>query len=378
MCTCSSNLWVPVFPGQGRYPVIDIEEYNRKLYFADANRLYAFDGNGWSDIQSPLDMPSLQSYGDKLYIAGSSGKIYSYDGSTFTEVYNTNSQYAKTLAVYNNKLYAGTYLAKPVKLYYFDGNTWQEDTGFSNILYCPSYICSIDSMGVYNGKMYLGGSSGKIYRYDGSTWSILKTYDDVYAFQDMKVFNGKLYLATRDQSTRCPMYIGSSGFCGRVIEYDGTNWKTVLDYSYPTYHDGYWIYSLEEYHGKLYAGTADKIYMWDGNYQNNWQLTFNSATGAQYALVMKTWNDRIYVGFGNGVIEKDDTLPPTTSTTTSTTSTSTSTIKTTTTVSSCSCTAWGATGTCCGSRLIPKEYWVRTCTPKGCQAESKCEGACFA
>jgi subtilisin family serine protease len=43
----------------------------------------------------------------------------------------------------------------------------------------------------------------------------------------------------------------------------------------------------------------------------------------------------------------------------------------------CTCTNWEPTFECCYSRYSSKEKWIRTCTPKGCQAESKCEGFCF-
>jgi len=300
------NPWETSYIGQGGYPIIDIEQYNGKLYFAsNNNNIYVFDNNSWSMIQAPTSVLSIQNYTDgKMYVTGSGGNIYSFDGSNFTQVFSTNSQYAKMLGVYNNKLYAGTYLANPAKLYYYDGSSWQQDTSFASILNCSAPFCSIDSMAVNGAKMYVS-SGGTIYRYDGS-WSILKQYDDVYAFQDMKVFNNKLYLATRDQSTRCPMYAGGSGFCGRVIEYDGTNWNTVFDH---IGNDGYWMYSLEVYNGRLYTGTANKIYMTsDGT---NWQLTFNSLESAQYVLALKTWNNKIYVGFGNGVMFKDDMLEPT-------------------------------------------------------------------
>ena len=73
----------------------------------------------------------------------------------------------------------------------------------------------------------------------------------------MQVYDGKLYSATRDQSWRKPMYQGGIGFSGRVIEYDGENWATMLD------HD-YWVFSLETYDNKLYAGTANKIFIYNG------------------------------------------------------------------------------------------------------------------
>jgi hypothetical protein len=48
-------------------------------------------------------------------------------------------------------------------------------------------------------------------------------------------------------------------------------------------------------------------------------------------------------------------------------------VTTTTVPKPCTCTAWKPTFTCCSG----KEKYTRTCTPKGCLAESKCEGACF-
>ena len=65
-------------------------------------------------------------------------------------------------------------------------------------------------------------------------------------------------------------------------------------------------------------------------------MNFNSLEGAQYAMVMKTWNDKIYVGFGNGVMFKDDLNEPVTTTTTrpttTTTKLTTTTTRTTTTI----------------------------------------------
>jgi len=145
--------------------------------------------------------------------------------------------------------------------------------------------------------MYVS-SGGTVYSYNGTQWSIAKTYDDVYAFLDMKIYNGNLYLATRDAGTRCPLYQGGSGFCGRVIEFDGNNWTIVFD------HD-YWTYSLETYDGKLYVGTANKIYTFNGT---DWNISFNAIEGAYYAISMITFNNTIYVGMGNGYIFEDPAL----------------------------------------------------------------------
>jgi hypothetical protein len=150
-------------------------------------------------------------------------------------------------------------------------------------------------MGVYNGKMYVS-SAEKIYQYDGSSWGIIKQFTDVARIGDMKTYNNKLYIATTDVGSRCI----DTSFCGRIIEYDGTNWNTILDHNGS---GGYWMFSLEVYNNKLYAGTANKIYVYDGA---SGYLSFDNVAGAQYVLSLKTWNTNLYGGTGGmNVIKKN-------------------------------------------------------------------------
>jgi len=173
-------------------------------------------------------------------------------------------------------------------------SNWHVDTAFSTILNFSGSFGSIDSFAVYDNKMYIS-SGGTVFSYNGTHWSTAKTYDDVNAYLDMKVYNGKLYLATRDQAWRKPHYQGGTGFSGRVIEYDGENWTEALD------HD-YWIYSLETYDNKLYAGTANKIFTYNGT---DWAVSFESTEGAYYAISLMTYDGKIYAGMGNGYIFED-------------------------------------------------------------------------
>ena len=147
----------------------------------------------------------------------------------------------------------------------------------------------------YNAGIMYVASGGTLFYSDGTTWRVARTFDDVMALADMQVYNGKLYLATRDQGWRKPMYQGGTGFSGRVIEFDGENWTTVLE------HD-YWIYSLEEYDGKLYAGTANKILTYNGT---DWETSFNATEGAYYATCFENYDGKIYAGMGNGYIFAD-------------------------------------------------------------------------
>jgi hypothetical protein len=246
---------------------------------------------------------SLEPYGGKLVVGGQGG-LYCYNGTSFGLIFSVPT-YIKVLGVYDSTLYAGTFLDKPPALYYCNGppeNTanWHIDTVFSTILNFSGAFGSIDSLAVYNSVMYVG-SGGKLCSLDGLDWSIATGFDDVSAFLDVQVYNGKLYVATRDQGWRKPFYQGGTGFSGRVIEFDGENWTVVFD------HD-YWIYSLGVYDGKLYAGTANKILTYNGT---DWETSFNATEGAYYAISMIIYDGKIYAGMGNGYIFADPALPKT-------------------------------------------------------------------
>jgi hypothetical protein len=211
--------------------------------------------------------------------------------------------YIGVLGVHNNTFYAGTMLDNPPRLYYCNGSAdnpsdWHVDTSFSSILNFSGAFGSIDSFAVYGDVMYLA-SGGKLYSFNGTNWSIAASYNDVSAFLALEVYDSKLYLATRDQGWRKPLYQGGTGFSGRVIEFDGENWTDVFD------HD-YWVYSLEVYDGKLYAGTANKILTFNGT---DWETSFDATGGAYYAISMITYDGKIYAGMGNGYIFADPAPP---------------------------------------------------------------------
>lgn len=50
---------------------------------------------------------------------------------------------------------------------------------------------------------------------------------------------------------------------------------------------------------KLYAGTANKIYTYNGT---DWEISFNALEDAYYAISFITFNNMIYAGMGNGYI----------------------------------------------------------------------------
>ena len=289
--------WKSSFIGLNGYPIVDFASYAGKLYCVSNCELYVLEGNSWYVVDAPAYITSIEPYGNML-VMGAANALYSYDGAVFRLIFAVPS-YIKALGVYNNTLYAGTMLDKPPVLYYCKAmpdlpSSWYVDASFSNAMNFSGPFGSIDSFAEFNGNLYVT-SGGTIFRYNGTGWSVVKQYDDVWAFLDMHVYKGELFLATRDEGWRKPMFLGGSGFSGRVIEFDGDNWTTILD------HD-YWIYSLEVYDNKLYAGTANKILTYDGT---NWTTSFNTLEEAYYCISFTVFDGKIFAGMGNGYIFAD-------------------------------------------------------------------------
>jgi len=237
---------------------------------------------------------TVPSLGVWYHVAGT------YDGSTMRIYVNgvlegeTVANVVRTNNTNNMGFHVGSLLL-PGWEYWFNGTI--DEVKIYDYARTPEEIRNDYYMGT---KMYVASGS-TIYSYDATGWNQVKTYDDVYAFLDMQVYNGKLYFATRDQGWRKPFYQGGTGFSGRVIEFDGENWTTVLD------HD-YWIYSLGVYDNKLYVGTANEIFTYNGT---SWEPSFNATESAYYAMCFENYDDKIYVGMGNGYIFADPAPPKT-------------------------------------------------------------------
>jgi hypothetical protein len=311
--------WKTSFIGPGGFPITDFAVYDGRLYALSNKALYMYNESSWNVIAAPAYVLSAIPYGNKLIVGGEGG-LYSYNGTAFTLIFSVQT-YIKPLGVYSNRLYAGTVLGKPPTLYFCNGSAdnpgdWHVDAGFSAILNFSGPFGSIDSFAVlsmwevtYN--MYVT-SGDTVYCYNGDSWSVAQIYDDVCAIPDMEVFgslwNMKLYLVTRDQN-RIPAYLGGSGFSGVLSEYNWTTWTTLLG------HD-YWLYSLGVYEGRLYIGTANRIYTYNGS---NWDVSFFASEGAYHALSFTVFNNELYAGMGNGhifvdpvpleVISEKDTVP---------------------------------------------------------------------
>ena len=299
-----------------------------KLYAAtgDNGRIYVFDGSSWSVSHDSDETKiwALTTFNNNIY-AGTAleGRVLKFDGSSWSTVFDSAQTYTETLCPFRRKVYAGIGPSAPIYSC-TDGSSWSLSQSLSE-----AYILS---MAVFNGKLYAGtGYNGMIFVFDGSSWTLAADLAESWIFS-LEVYNGKLYATTGDD--------------GRVYSSsDGSSW--VLEADFPEQR----LYSSEVYSGKLYVGgfPGGTVRVFDGS---SW--TLSTDTAEDNIAVLKTFqgklyagtsiNGRIYVFDGSSWTLSTDTPekkiyalttgcaspPPTT--TTSTTTTSTTTTSTTTTL----------------------------------------------
>jgi hypothetical protein len=145
--------------------------------------------------------------------------------------------------------YVGTQSATGFSLWRYDGANWKRlaKEGLGN-----RDDNSIDSMCMYNGKLYIGCGRGSnnngcaMYTFDGSHFS--KVTDDAFgatgngSFLRMAVFQGKLYAGTFNPFDGCQVWC-----------YDGVHWTQVNDSGFGTaWNSG--VYAMAQTQDHLYIG----------------------------------------------------------------------------------------------------------------------------
>jgi hypothetical protein len=216
--------------------------YNGTLYAGTGKpgKVFRYDGNSvWTDIGQPGDSKHVRVlvvFDGNLYGGGSAGKVYRYNGdSSWTNVGQLGSDnMVHVLAVHDGKLYGGGYYTRRVYLY--DGDTtWTEVGQFEST---GNYVLSL---AVYDEKLYAGTGGGglsKVYRYDGGTdWSEVGSLGSWTA--SLVVYNGKLYAGASNNGAKIYRYEGDS-------EWINIGQLGLLDQ----------IWSMVVYDGKLCAGAG--------------------------------------------------------------------------------------------------------------------------
>ena len=288
---------------------------------------------------------SMAVFNGKLYLGtgnstlatdATAAKVITYDGTTWSVITKATMGGVagdiamESMAVYNGKLYIGTYNATAAtdstsnKLLVFDGSTWSTITkatmgGVANDLYFVT-------MQVYNGALYIGGgnttaatdsTAAKIFKFDGASWSTFTkaTVGGVAAdqyFQMMAVYNNILYIGT----TNATAATDSTG--AKIINYNGTTWAAVTKATMGAAAADLALQSMAVYSGKLYIGTANitaatdstaaKLIVWDGT---AWSIitkaTMGGNTTDQGFETMAVYNGKLYVGEVNNTAAIDNT-----------------------------------------------------------------------
>lgn len=216
-------------------------------------------------------------------------------------VFKSNSETLWILAEYKNKLYVGGFSGQSDgRIYVFDGASWS-DLNFSS----PDgfYIDMIQAMYVFDGRLYIGGRVhdqndnhfARIFSYDGLNLTIDFSTEGISGcsgIQDFKVNQDVLYAAN-----------GACGF-GEVFRRDKNgNWSTLggsFDYGIP-------VNALASFRGKLFAGTGGagvyaKLWQW-GN--NEWELVkdFSETYGSPDNISsMASYGKKLYIGLTSSII----------------------------------------------------------------------------
>jgi hypothetical protein len=172
------NQWQEVGFLPEMFFVISLVNHQNKLYASGlGGHVYRYDGGtNWTDlgrVGNGGGTYGLVSYQNQLYTGTERGCLYRYDSDPdevdkgrWTEV-GCLPDAIYTLAVYKNKLYAGTTLNGHV--WRWDNGTWA-DTGMAGQGCCYNTVHSLIE---YNGWLWAGKVDGRIFKYrDWSNQSI--------------------------------------------------------------------------------------------------------------------------------------------------------------------------------------------------------------
>jgi len=227
-----------------------------------------------------------------------------------------NLQSVESMAVAGDYLYAGTgnTVAGNAIVWRYDGSTWSIIGGQGvNTSWASNTYEIVSSLGTYNGQLYAGlGSTdndAEVWRFDGSSWTkvggdnvnsgwgtVASLHNNVYSFA---VYGNNLFAALG----------GNLANEAEVWSYNGSTWAKVggdgVNNSWNTSYEI--VYSLSVYNGNLYAGlglTATDAEVWSYN-GSTWAKVggdgVNNSWNTVYEAVetLKTFNNKLYAGLGN-------------------------------------------------------------------------------
>jgi len=202
------------------------------LYHTNATdtNIWHFDGTTWVSVAAPAGETSLRALGiyeEALYVgSGNTGKVFTYDITDgFVEVYDSAATGISSFCTWNDKLFFSG--SDDKTLYCFDGVDWFKKKIFSD--------GNINSLEVYNNKLFMGLDNGDIWSFDGIEW--IKVIDiGANAVYKLKNWNNDLYVG--------------SAITKIIWKFNGLVW--TQEYFNPDLY----IKSLSTFRNRLYLGTG--------------------------------------------------------------------------------------------------------------------------
>ena len=231
--------------------------------------VWSYDGTAWAQVNTNgfgaaanLHVGAMVALDGTLYAAtgnqrgGVPCRVWRYDGGTTWTQVNTDgfglgtaNRTVRSMAVYDGKLYAGTFNSTTGggQVWRYDGPTtadWvQVDAAAGPV------DTEVRCLQAWGGSLCAGTSGTddpQIWQYDGSAWTnISPVWPDDYndAARCMTVYNGDLIVGTGN-------YEGNGT---QIMQYDGSAWEQVNESGF-----GDWTnqgcHSLCVFEGRLYAG----------------------------------------------------------------------------------------------------------------------------
>lgn len=239
---------------------------------------------------------AMLAFGSKLYAAaGSSGRVYSFDGSTWEVAHDTLKTSLRSMARHGNDLYVGSGSDGLVKS--FDGTSWVEALTVAGALAVPAmagYGVWDPTAGATVPRLFLaaeyGSGEARIHRWDGSTLTQVAGCREAMV-EAMAVYGGQLLVATSDTG---------NGVQGRILCFDGRSasgeWSEVA-WLPDSYVAGWVPFDNLIFCG---SGTGGRIWAFDGSRMV--EACCISAPGLEYSQPLRALGvqaGRLYVGYNH-------------------------------------------------------------------------------
>ncbi len=221
--------------------------------------------------------------------------IARWDGVNFTPLGSGFPFYLTCLAIFNGEIYASGVIANNYKIYKYDGSSWSIFANPNDRVNC---------LKVHNDKLYAGGNflviDGVLLKgigvYDGVSWSdIGGGVDDPGCgfcswVDDIEFVDSLIYIGGSFETA-------GSASAINVAKWDGTTWSGLGSGM-----TGGWVWSIKEYNNELYAGgnfdfadglSIPNIAKWNGS---NWSNVGDGLNG--YSACFLNFNSSLYTTAG--------------------------------------------------------------------------------